>query len=82
MGLDFDDMRDSFLMGHARFEAWKLGFHNIVWGDDIRRKIKIFIEETPPEVLSIMKANNPEAYAAVMEEGGKSEKEEGHARTK
>ena len=76
MSLDFDDMRDSFLMGRSRFETWKLGFHDIVWGDDIRRKIKIFLDETPPEVLSIMKASNPEAYAAVMEEVGKIEKEE------
>ena len=76
MSLDFDDMRDSFLMGRSRFKTWELGFHDIVWGDDIRRKIKIFLEETPPEVLSIMKASNPEAYAAVMEEVGKIEKED------
>lgn len=76
MSLNFDDMRDSFLMGRSRFETWKLGFHNITWGDDIRRNLAIFIEETPPEVLSIMKAKNPEAYAAVMEEVGKVEKED------
>ena len=75
MSLSFDDMRDSFLMGRSRFKTWELGFHNIVWGDDIRRKLAVFIEETPPEVLSIMKAKNPEAYAAVMEEVGKVKEE-------
>ncbi len=76
MSLDFDDMRDSFLMGHSRFERWRQAFHENVWGDDIRRKLAIFLEETPPEVLSIMKARNPTAYAAVMEEVDKIDKEE------
>ena len=75
MTLDFDDMRDSFLMGHAKFKAWEMQFHENTFGDDIRRKLAVMLKETPPEVLSIMKAKNPEAYAAVMEEVGKVKEE-------